>query len=565
MKKTVRLVALLLIAAMCVGMFAACGGKDPKPAESTGTTGTSDPAKVNAFGWEVPEETLTIKISNLVGGYAPDENDKRGLENMQAYLLKEFNVDLQVEMTTGDGSEAQNLALASGEYGDVVTGISYATAQKFRDQGRAVDLAPYMDTVGASVKKVMGDVYIMLEEDDGALYMLPRSMGAVEELPDLCAAVRYDEYLEIGEPKIETPEDYYNAMKQILELHPTNSLGEKRYALSLYDFDYPTVLGGYWGLKEGWDISEDNQFTYWAFTDAGYEMTKWFNQLHRDGNLDPDAFINTFEDWGTKCANERLVGNIGYWWTVYNKGHEVWQKNDPNWNENKRYIHLGFKSENADQAYITGKNHLGYSYTMITDKAKDPEAIMKFINFMGSEKGMALFNWGIPGGVEDMDGSGRIIKNWDLHEDGTWEFDAEAKKSFLDNTWDYSKEKQLGGTSNQLYLFRTNSRWEDGVHCIWPNQCWYEENPWKQMMIENLQGTIFDSTPLVVLERTPEFSMLENSVKDAWGQFWPACVQAKSDAELEKNWKALQDGLTAAGVEQYTEQMQANYLKNIGQ
>ncbi len=565
MKKMSRFVSLLLTAGLCLSSFSACGASNGSNAPQGDASANQGTGKVNAFGWEIPEKTLKFTVSHLGGNYAPDENTKQGLKNMHDYLLKEFNVDMQVEMTSGDGAEAQNLALASGEYGDVVTAISYASAQKFRDQGRAVDLSPYMNDIASNVKKVMGNVYGMVEEDDGSFYMLPRSVGAVEELPDLCAALRYDEYQEIGAPKIETPEDYYNAIKQILQLHPTNALGEKRYALSLYEEEYPEILGGYWGLKQGWDINDQNEMTYWAFSDAGYEMTQWFNQIYRDGNLDPDAFVNTFEDWGVKCANERLVGNVGYWWTVYNKGHEVWQKNNPDWNENQRYFHLGFKSENAKQATITGKNHLGYAYTMITDKAKDPEGIMKFINFMSTDVGMALFNWGIPNGVEDMDGSGNIIKNWEIHEDGTWEFDPDAKQAFLDNTWDYSKEFQLGGSSSILYLFRTCSRWDDGEFCIWPNQCWYEENPWKQMMIENLEGTIFDATPLMVLDRTPEFSMMENSIKDAWGQFWPVCVMSASDAELESNWKALQDALKAAGIDAYTQIMQENYLHNLGQ
>ncbi len=569
MKKMSRYVAILLVLAMFASVFVGCVNNEkpsgvttgaPEVTQSTNKGDVSKP-KVNKFGWEIPEETLTIHITDLAGNFNPTESFKIGLKNMQDYLLKEFNVVLDYTWTNGDGGEAQNLALASGDYAEVVTGISYSTAQKFRDQGRAINVAPYIDSVGTDLKRVMGNVYDILKEDNGEFYMIPRNMGCVEELPDNCAALRYDEYLEIGSPKIETPDDYYNVLKTILEKHPTNANGEKRYALSLYNTDYPMELGGYWGLKQGWLIDENDEFTHWAFTDEGMEMTKWFNQIYRDGNLDPDAFINTFDDWGAKFASERIVGHVGQWWTTYNKGHEVWEKTDENHDPNKHCFHVGFKSPNVEHAYLNGKMHLGGDYTVITTKAENPEAIMKLINFMATDVGLALFAWGIPGGVEDPDNPGTIVKTWDLHDDGTWEFDEKAKSQYIDGTWDYSKEPLLGNIG--LNLFRDVSRWDDGIHCIWPNQCWYEEDKWKSMMIENLQGTFYDATPLFMLEKSPEFIMLESAVKDAWAQNWPGCVQSNSDEELQANWEKMQNDLKAAGVDQYTEAVQANYQSQI--
>ena len=84
------------------------------------------------------------------------------------------------------------------------------------------------------------------------------------------------------------------------------------------------------------------------------------------------------------------------------------------------------------------------------------------------------------------------------------------------------------------------------------------------MWLENgLPESIYDATAMTLLDRPEETTMIEKAIKDAWGQYWPICVQSNSDAEFESNWKALQDSLTAAGIEQYTQIMQDNYQNQI--
>ena len=93
------------------------------------------------------------------------------------------------------------------------------------------------------------------------------------------------------------------------------------------------------------------------------------------------------------------------WWIGYNAGHEIWSLTDPTWTENKRYIQIGFKDPAVEKATVTCKNNLGSSWTIITDKCKNPEAVMKFIDFMQTDAGSALCNWGIPGPVKSLQGS----------------------------------------------------------------------------------------------------------------------------------------------------------------
>lgn len=94
--------------------------------------------------------------------------------------------------------------------------------------------------------------------------------------------------------------------------------------------------------------------------------------------------------WGTKFSSERIAGCIGEWWQVYTYGHEIWTQTEENLDPNKRYVQVGFKSDSVDTAYVTGKNHFGSIFTLITDKCKNPEMVMKFLNFQATDLGMAL-------------------------------------------------------------------------------------------------------------------------------------------------------------------------------
>ena len=75
--------------------------------------GAAAMAEENAFGWEVPEETLRIYIFYNASNFATGEEQDLGIENMKAYMLENFNVEYEVITTDGDADEQLNLMLAS--------------------------------------------------------------------------------------------------------------------------------------------------------------------------------------------------------------------------------------------------------------------------------------------------------------------------------------------------------------------------------------------------------------------------------------------------------------------
>ena len=520
-------------------------------------------AETNVFGWEIPEETAKINVFLASSNWVEIEEQKVGAARMKDYLLENFNLDYTYPTTDGDEDEALNLALASNSYADVLVGVSSESMTKFVSQGHAVDLAPYIDQM-PNLKHKLGDLLGMYYDDDGHLYYLPSSFGNLMDLPDYSAHIRYDEWLEIGSPEIKTPEDYFNAIMAIYELHPLTDAGENRYTLGLYSQGMPEYISGYWGLARGWKLNEDNTLTYWPFTDEGKAMAKYFNNWWRTGTMDPDSFVNEWNDLRTKISQKRVLGMIGGWWIGYNAGHEIWSLTDDNWNENMRFIQVGFKDENAENAYITCKNNLGSEWTIITDKCEDVETVVKYIDFIMTDEGAALVNWGVPGEWPSMKDDSKTVATWHINGVGDWYFDETAKEELLSENWDYNDEGVLGANTGAYALCVCYNRWDDGEHCVWPNQMWYSENKWKQIMFENMAGTIFDETALLAIGSMPQnVAMAKTAVEDAWKQFYPLAVMADDDDTFEAAWAALQDALVNADIATYSQFYQDNYQANL--
>lgn len=184
---------------------------------------------------------------------------------------------------------------------------------------------------------------------------------------------------------------------------------------------------------------------------------------------------------------------------------------------------------------------------------------MRFINFQATDMGNALTGWGLPNGTPIGD-TGKEIKFWNIDEEGNWEVDPEAKEQILAEKWSYDNAYYEEGMP---WLFVNQSRWEDGEHDFWPNQMWYEDNQWKSMMIENLDGTIYDSSALILRVKTDEQKIAEQAVADAWKANWGNAVMANNEKEFETAWKQLQDALTTAGIDTLETALSENYQKNM--
>lgn len=553
MKK--RFLAFFMILTLIVSLFAGCGNDNNGNAvdEPVEVITEIETTSTNAFGWDVPAETINFSFYKK-GQINPDKSETN-LEIMNAYLLEEFNININKIVYDTDREERFNLMLTSGDYPEVMTGLNKADLVRLQDLGIAVNVAPYVDELGSNIKKELGENYGRYVEESGEVYGLPYAWGMLP-IPDYSAHLRLDWYTEMGSPKFETPEEYYEVLKEMVALHPENENGESVYALS---WNAPgadminginTVAGAY-GLKKGYKEAADHTLTHWINTPEGKELTAFYNQAHRDGLFDPDAFSNKYDDWKAKFSTERILGHVGPWWQSWNAGHEVWQKLDENWTEEQRYVQVKIKADSAETAYLSPKDTTGWGYTVITDKCENPSEVMRVLDFMITPNGTRLMAWGVP----NLDNSNWII------EDEEWMFNEKAKSEIVNATYDYPAH-DLIGSSSQIWLIHPEGAMSDAPKAnAWIDQCFNDEAKWKKVMNDNLKDTIYDNSAMNQIVFLPEnpVSIIKQQVEDAIQSSWTKTVLSNTPEEFEKNYSDMVSFLEKAGVNELEEYMSTEY------
>lgn len=542
-----KVIAVLLVCIFVVGAFTGCKKDEPSVTNESNvkTIGT------NEYGWDIPEKTLEFSYYHK-GEINPDDVKKNG-ELLQKYILDEFNVKINKVVYDTNAEERFNLMLTSGDYPEVMTGLSREDVIRLKQQGKILDLTPYIDEHGDNIQKELGDLYNRYLDEENKIYGLPYGWGLLE-IPDYSAHIRYDWYQEMGAPKIETPEEYYEVLKQMVEKHPKNANGQKVYALSWNNLSNIETIAGIWGLKEGYKEDKDHNLTHWINTTEGYEFTKFYNKVNRDGLLDPDSFSNKFEEWKAKFSDERIVGHIGPWWQSWNAGHEVWQKTDENWKEEKRYVQVKLKDEDAENAYLSPKDTTGFGYTVITDKCKNPEQIVKFLDVAITPNGTRLFAWGVPN---------QENSNWNF-KDGKWSFNEKAKQEIINATYDYAEHELLG--PNLYWLIHPQGAMSDDPKAnAWIDQCFNDEAKWKKVMNDNLRDTIYDNSAMRQINFLADdpITITKQQVKDIVDTYWAKTVLSKTEKEFEKNYEEMKKKLDKAGVNELESYMTEEYKKNL--
>ncbi|MCX7843490.1 MAG: sugar ABC transporter substrate-binding protein [Clostridia bacterium] len=537
--------ACIFLALVFIMTLAACGGQQNQNSTPTVKQTT------NEFGWMIPD--VTTKFTMYVGKDNPDKHANRA-KAVLPWVKEKFNVEIDSVVYDVDVEQKISLMLAASDYPEVVSSLTEEQALRFVEQKKAVNLAPLMDKHGVNIKKGLEKwkIYSTLLTEDGKLFYLPRVYGMIYE-PDNTAHLRYDWYKKMGSPSCVTPDDYYNIITQMVREHPKNSKGEKVYAISGHEMatwgGESTLAGlaGIWGIKDQYKEDASHNLTHWVNTDEGLAMTKYMNRFNLDGLLDPDMFINKYDDWKQKFSNERIVGHIGPWWNSWNAGHEVWMKTMSDYNPDMRYFQIMLKAPEAERSYMTGKSARATwnQFTIITDKAKKPEAILDWLDFCNTDIGRWIPGYGRP---EETPGDGALWK----FVNGKPEFTEGPKNDLIKGTIDFDKQIWDRGAVFPLMVCNSTEGVRGNNTSFMYDHAFTDEMESWNKMIAATKDSIYDNTLQKMVQISPSTPLgsKHQQIKDAIISGWAKCIYSKSEAECEKNFQELRDKVNALGLKE---------------
>ena len=568
--KTKKLIALMCCAALTTGMFAGCGSSEEKKADA------SEGAKKEVTDDLSEHVTITLGI---MGGTDSDSVEGYPTEVVEDVQDK-FNITL--EMKAYD-DESLNLDLSGGTTTDIVL-VGDDNIEGVVKGKHAVNLEQYKDTLAKNIfREDMEFRNSMMKKfksngEDTQYFVTPRvsfkdTQANYGTVLNNGYVVRWDLYKEIGCPEINNDEDYIEALKAMKEIYPETEDGLPVYAMSAYNdsqlhaYFYNGCLSqGFINLNNGIYVqSVENNELYPDIYDVDnpdvltpfWSGVQFYNQLYREGLLDPDCFITKSEDLQEKYnKGQYLGGNVNWYYGTYNENQRA---EDPE--TLKEYVTLPAKLGWANE-----KNLAGWfgKYYFVSSHSPNVERAVMVLDYLQSQE----FSRKVDSGVE-----------------GRWEKGKDGKPALTEDTismktdgsrLDEWKKAGIGGSlSNECGEDYYNIAEDGGRISLWfeedvlPLSMTYAEKDMcetlgldvpSDMLKKKVEaGTSMDlgnclNAIQMALETTPKnIVRIDSNCEEITMNAIPNLVQAETDEEFVAAKAALMEELKGAGVEESVE------------
>ncbi|MCL6457925.1 MAG: ABC transporter substrate-binding protein, partial [Gorillibacterium sp.] len=505
--------------------------------------------------------------------YSADHNTS--WDNMESrvgkVITEKTGVTLKQEFPIGASATDQKIPLmiSSGEFPDLI--MPKGEMSKLVDAGALIDLRPLIDEFGPNIKKVYGDYLNRLKwsKDDDAIYILPTA-GVDQQYFESGGGfqIQHRVLKDLGYPQIKTVEDFENAIKTYIAKNPTTD-GQPTIGMSLNAGEWQILISttnpAFYttgGSDNGEYYIDDNTYeaTYHYLRPEEKAYFKWLNHMNDIGLLDKESFVQKYDQYKAKVATGRVLGFIDQQWDYQDaeKALKAEGKFDKTYARFPVTMSADIKQkEFQDTGYLSG-NGIG-----ITTSAKNPEQLIKFLDYLASDEGQVLTNWGIEGTDYKLEDGKRVIPQ-------------EVQDRKVNDAVNFTKESGIGN-----YIIAP--RYGDGV--VDPTGNSYTTSFKSQIVagysVED-KATLSKYGAETYIDLWPKST--EFSVK-AWGAAWNITKETGSEldilttkmdeimkkrvpqailadpAEFDAVWDTFMKDLDKAGVkkmnEQYTELVKA--------
>lgn len=448
MRKTMkkRVIGIVLATAMVASSLSGCGknsngGKDNEVAE----TGSETNSKY--------EKTITVDVFDSQANF-------QGIQSgWFAKVVKEkFNMELNIiaPNVAGGGDSLYQTRSANGNLGDlIITNLDKSRLKDMVSAGLVMDISQYMEN-SENLKKYDEAIKqaSQLAEEDGT-WAVPSEISnqsptepceAVE--PTNAPSLRWDLYAQVGYPQMSTLEDMLDVLKQMQDVAGKSDSGKDVYALSLFkDWDGDVMqnaaaLCALYGYEpSGFAMSKVDGSDVQSILDENgiyLRALKFLYQANQMGLVDPDSTTQNFDTLQSKYDDGAVLYSL---WPWLGSGR---YNTLANTSEGK-----GFASAIIDDmeclsygSMPLGKMEVGI---MVGSKAKDPQRLVDFIDWLYSPEGIQT-STSQTGGTCGPEGL-----TWEL-KDGQPVLTEFGVKAFVDMEEGLKVPDEWGGGS-----------WKDGV------------------------------------------------------------------------------------------------------
>lgn len=377
-KKSKRFSLLSVTGLLAVSLLSACGSGG---GESQGASG--DAPKVEADENGVKELSIFIDapwypVREWKGAVADEITEKTGIK-------------LNVTVATDD--KQLPLMISSGDLPDLV--FTYSNIDRMSDSKLSYPWNELIEQYAPDFKidKTRIAIHTM---DDGNFYTVRNSFATQEEMAENKyaigsdgnpgIAVREDIMEELGSPAIQSPEDFMKVLGMAKSKYPdmVPLIMDKDWLEQYFLQQF-----GVEALLDGW-YEKDGKVDYAIRQPEMLEFFKFMNTLYRNGYILGENFAYT---------NDQIDDQYATSGKAFAHSHTVSVADTDNIklkNSGQSYAFKMLPSALSDRTKIVSTG-LGFAGTFITKKNKDPEASIKFLQYLASDEGKKLTMFGVEG------------------------------------------------------------------------------------------------------------------------------------------------------------------------
>ena len=261
-----------------------------------------------------------------------------------------------------------------------------------------------IEKYGQNLKDLYGDQLVKLRHTDGHIYtfgtydvknVINETYGYMQ--------IQHAVLKELGYPRLQTLEDFSNAIRAYKKKHPTIQ-GQATIGLSLLTNGWLWYVGlsnpGNYSIgypDDGqWIVDRETHRAQYKFLNPEMiQFYRWLNKLYDEGLLDPESFTQSEEVWKAKVASG----------TVLSLASPDWEFADPCKNlvadgmseRTYAYLPIVADAKKYKDPSLTDYGFSGGWGICISKDCKNPVLAFKFMDWMCSEEAQILTNWGIEG------------------------------------------------------------------------------------------------------------------------------------------------------------------------
>lgn len=494
--------------------------------------------------------------------YNADGKEDPWTDPVAQEITKATGVTLETQYPREGEDDQISLMIATGEFPDII--FAKGDAGLLIDNNSLIDLSELIDTYGPHIKELYGEDYKKLRysESDPSIYQLCSNCVDNEVLTTSGTAQIQWAAILANDYKVPTTlEEYEVLIKKYLAANPTID-GQKTIGITLCcsDWHWYTTLSNPSGyIANGapdngqWIIDENYNAQYKHAVAGQKEYFQWLNRMHKEGILDSEFATQTYEDYLEKIASGRVIALLDASWN-YQEAEQVLCA-DGKYDRTYAGLPVTLDENVICSALQEPALSVGWGIG-ITKSCKDPVRAIQFIDWLCTEEGQVLTNWGIEG------------VNYYYDEDGIRRRTEEEKERASEDV-NYIEETGVGLHNYPFPRYGSRAVDSTGNYYSTINkQSVIEDyNMVEKKVLEHWGGTMLtdifpqadtfkslDYAPVWSQTFSAELKALEEKLNSISRKFLIQCIVCAPE-EFDAEWAAFQEALIEAGREEAEQQI----------